>query len=148
MFLPASVSDLTHTRLTRRDGFIAIVMRHHPRGVKVQLRDLYSRELAPSDELFKDFRAELEKTKDHNLAFQNVKYEERFNLSPEALRLLEDLNETAKVKDVYLVCQCGPKERCHRDLLLLLARKKFNAKTAPLRHEYEVFRRRLENDEF
>ena len=109
--------------------------------------DEYARELSPEPELLKRFLAEKRRHGgDHNYPFHVVGYERRFHPPPAALEKLKALAERSRAEDVYLICQCGEDERCHRELLLLLARTWHGAATEPLRFAYPVFESRLRRD--
>lgn len=47
MLKQASVSQIRSGEITRDHGFVAITMRHYPRGLKKELRDEYLGGLAP-----------------------------------------------------------------------------------------------------
>ncbi|HYG75755.1 MAG TPA: DUF488 family protein [Planctomycetota bacterium] len=144
MLAQAAVEDVKAGRLKSNDH-IVIAMRHYPRGLKKPANSEYLQVLAPGDVLFKDFYKHKDDLgEDHNTAFEHCRYEKRFGLTSAGLAELQRLCELSKSKDVVLVCQCGPGERCHRELLLLLAQKWYGAKTAPLRFSYPFFEQRLE----
>ena len=135
MLQQCSVERLRHGLVTRRDGRIVIAMRYYPRGLKKELRDEYDGGLAPSTELFRDFKRH-QAASGHDAAFALSRYEDRFELSAEALRRLEELSRESRTRDVYLTCQCGMGQRCHREILLLLARALFGARIGPVYHPY------------
>jgi len=96
--------------------------------------------LAPSDELFQDFdkrKKALERklgkgsTEAHNRAFLESDYERRFRAqittNPEALKKLEEISETARHHDMFLVCYEGSLKACHRRVLLRIAEERFGA---------------------
>jgi uncharacterized protein YeaO (DUF488 family) len=144
MLYQAWVAELKEKRITKSMGHIAVCMRYYPRFLNRTLCHEYIRALAPSDELFTDFRAALERTGDQNQAFEEVEYEKRFELGEEGLAELARLCDLARTKDVYLVCQCAKNEKCHRHLLLLLAERLYGAQIDRIRFEYPDFRARLE----
>jgi len=139
MLKQACISEIRSGRIGRKDGYIVIAMQKYPRGLKKELRDEYIRALAPDAKLLNDFHAFKEKLDDHNAAFNKAEYENRFELSKEAVDHLRRLSELSRERDVYLVCQCDETQRCHRELLVLLAHKWFSAPTAPTRFKYPVF---------
>ena len=118
------------------------------RGIPRESRILVNRgrgndELAPSDDLYKDFttsKAQLEKelgkgsTEAHNRAYLDCDYERRFRLqvtqSPEALRKLAEIARRSEQEDVYLVCYEGPAKACHRRILLRIAEETFGSQVA------------------
>ncbi len=144
MLKQSSTDALRDGTLTREKGYIVVGMHHYPRGLKKGLRDEYVSALAPSDALLKDF---LEHKKipgeDHNAAFVACGYEKRFGITAEGLGHLQRLIELSRKRDVYLVCQCRVDERCHRELLLTLAKDWYGAKIGALRFEYVDFATRL-----
>jgi hypothetical protein len=118
-------------------------MRRYPRFINRQLRDEYLSCLASDHQLFNDWLSSKRYTQDHNGAFSKVKFEDRFRLTPLALEELKRLSALSLKKDVYLVCQCPVGQRCHREMLLLLAHKLFHADVEPIRNAYPVFQKRL-----
>jgi hypothetical protein len=142
MLRQASVHQLRTGAISRATGHIAICMCLHPRNLPGNLRDEYLSCLAPDRELFGEWKA-VEKKAGHNPAFQAVRYEERFELGPEALDQLERLARLAEDKVVYLVCQCSVGERCHREMLLLAAKTILDAKVGNIYHAYPAFEARL-----
>lgn len=148
MLLQASVEALKAGEVSRESGHIVVAMRQYPRGLIKDARDEYARELSPEPGLFKEFLALKRKLKgDHNYAFHSAGYERKFNLMADAIEHLRRLAELSRAKDVYLICQCHEDQRCHRELLLMLARKWWQAKTEPLRFEYPVFEARIRSGE-
>jgi uncharacterized protein YeaO (DUF488 family) len=144
MLLRAPVALLKSGGISRRAATIIVAMRFYPRYTPKELCDEYIRALAPDAALFEEFKALDRQLKDHNLAFERVRYEERFELSPQGLDELARIAAIAKAKDVYLVCQCTHDQRCHCDLLLLTARARFGAPVAQLPFAYPVFEARLQ----
>src|SRR5688572_2952026 len=125
MLYRASVQDIKDKRVTRRSGYLAVVMQYYPRFLKKEMIDEYVHTLAPDRVLFTEFKERDRALKDHDAAFAGVDYENRFTLTDEGLANLERLSELSCERDVILVCQCLPVEKCHADLLLLLAKKHF-----------------------
>jgi uncharacterized protein YeaO (DUF488 family) len=119
-------------------------MRFYPRGLRRELRDEYRGELAPAPALFADFKRHQAES-GHDRAFALSRYESRFSLSDEAWARLGRLSAMSRTRDVYLVCQCPVGERCHREILMLLARDRFGARIGPVHHGYPVAERRLGN---
>lgn len=139
MLYRASVKDLKDRRITKRTGHIAVVMQYYPRFVPKEGIDEYLRTLAPDRELFTEFKARARELKDHNRAFAEVEYEKRFQLSGAGKEDLKRLSALSKERDVFLVCQCASLDRCHADLLLLLARHWFQVPTQTPRSPYPHF---------
>lgn len=133
MLEQASVSQIRSGEVSRADGRVVIAMRFHPRGLRRELRDEYRADLAPERPLFKDFKR-WQKALGHDAAFEKADYYGRFALSESGLSALERLSrEPGKV---FLVCQCAVGERCHREILLLLAGKRFGARIGRVFHDY------------
>ncbi len=135
MLRQASVAQLRDGEISRRDGYVALTMRFYPRGLKKGLRDEYRSDLAPEKALLADFRRWMLKV-GHDAAFRKARYLERFALAPDALVALARLSELSRTRTVYLVCQCEVGERCHREILMLLAKKRFRAKIGKVYHAY------------
>jgi uncharacterized protein YeaO (DUF488 family) len=143
MLRQASVPDLTAGRVSRRDGLVVVAMRTYPRPVKKEARDEYLIDLSPDAGLFRDFKDAERRLGDHDRAFAEVDYENRFTLSGSAMIELERLARAAGERDVFLVCQCAVGQRCHRELLLLTARHAFDAEAETPRHAYPTYMARL-----
>jgi uncharacterized protein YeaO (DUF488 family) len=143
MLKQASVNDLKQARVQRPRDYVVIAMRRYPRGVSKLLRDEYVKELAPSAELLDDLQRDKKELGDHNRAFERCGYNERFGVSAEGVEHLRRLAELSREKDVYVVCQCHDDQRCHRELLLMLAKKWYGAETDPLRFAYDTFAKRI-----
>ncbi len=139
MLYRISVQDIKENKITTRFGYIVVVMQYYPRFLAKTLIHEYCRELAPDRALFTEFKA-MEKTLgDHNLAFDRVEYETRFRLTDLGIQALERLSAQASDRNVYLACQCSPLQKCHGDLLLLLAKNNFHAKAQHPRVSYSKF---------
>lgn len=139
MLYRISVQDIKDKKITRRFGYIAVVMQYYPRFLPKTLIDEYTRELAPDRALFTEFKNRENELGDHNLAFDKVEYEKRFTLSDLGFAALERLSTLASDRNVYLACQCSPLQKCHGDLLLLLAKVRFHAKAQHPRVLYPGF---------
>lgn len=142
MLKQGSIAQLRAGELNRNMGYIVVCMAFYPRGLKKELTDEYRTHLAPHRELFREWK-EFEEKFGHEAAFVKSSYEERFELPPDALESLRRLTDLSRSRDVYLLCQCTLGERCHREMLCLIAQHKFKAEIAPLYNEYPVFRARL-----
>jgi uncharacterized protein YeaO (DUF488 family) len=147
MLYRASVRDVKSGSFSRKYAHLAIVMQFYPRGLSKEVVDENLHCLAPDRELFAEFKAKEKSEGDHNRAFELVAYEARFTWSETGLENLERLTEISKERDVFLICQCFNSDRCHADLLLLLARARFSAKIPFLRQRYPVFEARLKTTE-
>ena len=112
----------------------------YPRGVKKELSDEFRSELAPDRELLKEWK-QFERDKGHDEAFKLTNYEARFQLTPTALYHLKKYSEASG--DTYLVCQCKIGERCHREMLLLTAKIKYNAKIGEVHNSYPTYEARI-----
>jgi uncharacterized protein YeaO (DUF488 family) len=144
MLRQASVHEIKAGKIKDKDAHVVIAMHSFPRGVSKELFDEYVASLSPGPALFKDFYAhKRDKKEPHNDAFVSCNYERRFGVPAQGLGELKRLAALSATKDIYLVCQCKPDERCHRELLLMMAREWYGAKTEPLRFEYKLFAKRL-----
>jgi uncharacterized protein YeaO (DUF488 family) len=143
MLRQASVSDLVSDRVSREKGYVVITMRRYPRFVNRLLRDEYLACMSPDRPLFEDWLTAKRKFQDHNGAFGKVKFEQRFDVDLEGLAHLERICALAEKKEVYLVCQCHEGKRCHREFLLILAKKLFKAKVEKPKNTYPVFEKRI-----
>lgn len=143
MLCQASCNDLRKGTVSRKHGYIVIAMRKYPRGISRHKKDEYIKDLSPDPTLLSDFLKYRNRLADHNKAFGSVRYENRFKLSESGKEQLKRLAELSLQKDVYLICQCKEDQRCHRELLLIAAKRWFGASIAPLRFKYRVFEKRL-----
>jgi uncharacterized protein YeaO (DUF488 family) len=142
MLKQASVQQLRSGELTREKGYIVISMCFYPRGLKKELKDEFRNDLAPTPELLKDFK-HFQALEGHEAGFEKSHYEERFQLSRRAFEYFKWLCQSSVEKDVYLVCQCELGERCHREILLLIAQKEFGTEIDKVFSSYPVFLERL-----
>src|SRR4051812_13971517 len=136
MLFRAPVRELKRGRIARRRSYTVVVTQHYPRGLGKELVDEYRRSLAPERALFVEFKALDRELGDHDRAFETVRYEERFTIGAEGASDLKRLGELARERDVILFCQCLAPERCHADLLLLMARHWFASPTSIVRVRY------------
>ena len=142
MLHQGTVAQLRNLEIQRGSQYLAITMRTYPRGIKKELSDEYMSCLAPDPSLFKEFKA-LQKTRGHERAFQECDYENKFRISQLAFYHLKRLADISKSQETYLICQCELGQRCHRELLLIIAHQEFGAQIGALFHEYPTFRDRL-----
>lgn len=144
MLRKATVTSLLKGALTPAAGHIVLAMCLHPRGLSKDKRDEYIKALGPDRKLLDDFHAERERLHgDHNAAFLTCGYQRRFSLSEEGIAELKRLAELSASKDVYVVCQCDLTQRCHRELLLIMARRWWGAQTELRTFSYPEFEARL-----
>lgn len=144
MLRQATVSDLIRDRVSPEKAYVVITMRRYPRFINRRLRDEYLACMSPEKELFEDWLGAKRKHDDHNGAFARSKFEQRFEIGEDGLEHLARLSAMAVDRDVYLVCQCAEGLRCHREMILLTAKKLFGAKTEKLKNAYPIYERRLE----
>ena len=144
MLKQASTADLKAGTVTRAAGLVVVAMRTYPRQITRTQRDEYLVDLSPDPQLFRDFKDAERRLGDHDLAFAEVGYERRFQLNSSALSDLARLARAAQDRDVFLVCQCAVGQRCHRELLLMCARRGFEADAEAPRNAYPEFAARLE----
>lgn len=142
MLKQASIQQIKKGEITRGQGFVVATMAFYPRGLKKELLDEYRADLAPDRDLFRDFK-EQEPLVGHNEAFQACQYEQRFHLTRRAADQLKILADLSKKQDVFLACQCEIGQKCHREILLLIAQKKFGAEISALFHSYPEFEARM-----
>lgn len=144
MLKQASVSDLIMDRVSRgRKNYIVITMRRYPRFVNRALRDEYTPEMSPEPSLHEDWLSAKRKHDDHDGAFARTCYDKRFTISEKGFENLKRFSEMSKTKDVYFICSCRVGQRCHREMVLLLAKKWFKAKTDEITHRYPDFEKRI-----
>lgn len=146
MLRQASISSLITEKVSRDKGHVVIAMRRYPRFINRKLRDEYLPSLASDKKLFEDWLSAKRRYQDHDGAYRRVQFEKRFSLTDEGLEHLARLSALSHGQDVYLVCQCHEGHRCHRELLLILARRVFKAKAEKPKNDYPVFEARI--DEF
>lgn len=144
MLKQASVDQVRQKQIPRENTRLIIAMCYYPRGINTELADDFRNTLAPDRALFKEWK-ELEKKVGHEQAFIQTNYEKRFYLSPVALFMLKSYTEESlsNNKDIYFICQCELGERCHREILLLTASKKYGAAIDTLFHNYPIYEERI-----
>ena len=140
MLKQASVEQVRNLQLPRENSHIVIAMCYYPRGIKKELSDEFRSELAPDRTLFTEWK-EVEKAHGHDQAFITTRYEERFTLSPTGLYHLKKYSESPL--DTYLVCQCKTGERCHREMLLLTGKLKYQAPIDKVFNSYPTYEKRI-----
>ncbi len=140
MLKRASISEIKDQKITKADGYLVVTMRMYPRFLSKSSIHDYRQSLAPQKELFERYRELKKETNDQNYSFEKAGYQKLFQLSPLGLRELAELAELSKKQDVYMICQCQRNERCHVDLMLLIAEREFNAKIDSLPFDYSVYR--------
>jgi uncharacterized protein YeaO (DUF488 family) len=143
MLKQASVSQFKAGIFPRDKSHLVITMRFYPRFLKKELRDEFLCSLAPEKQLLHDFNAAQRKSGDHNSAFGDVDYEHRFQLSEKGEADLKRLAHLSKTKDVYLACICAVGQRCHREILMLMAQELYNCPVGEVFHTYPDFMKRF-----
>lgn len=143
MFKQATVEDVANKRITRLHGRIVVTTHYYPRFLKSNLIHDYMKSLAPTRDLLTEFK-EAEDRVGHDEAFLAVDYENRFWLSDEGLTDLQALAIEALDKTIYLVCHCPVGQKCHRELLMVMAEKLFGAPIGRLSFDWKTFRSRVE----
>ena len=143
MIKQARVEDISNRRITRVHGRIIVVTHYYPRFLKSQLIDEYFKSLAPSRELLTEFKEAEEKLGDSNLAFEQIDYENKFWLSENGFAELQSLAIEAQTKTIYFVCHCPIGQRCHREILMVIANELYGAPVGKLHFPWEKFRARL-----
>lgn len=144
MLKKGTVAQVRSGELTREMGHIVLPMCRYPRGLKKLLIDEYVKALAPIQELLDEFHAERERLDgNHNAAFLSCHYQQKFSIPHSGVEALQRLVELARDKDVFLVCQCDLDQRCHRELLLLCAKRWWHTPTELRKFSYPLFEARL-----
>ncbi|RYZ68647.1 MAG: DUF488 family protein [Proteobacteria bacterium] len=143
MLKQATVEDISNSRVTKRHGRVVVTTRYYPRFLKKKLVDEYYGGLAPTKELLSEFRTREEVVLDHDQAFADVDYESKFSIDESALAKLQELSDLSRAQDVYLICHCKLGQRCHRDILLMIAKQQFDAPIGRVYLEYPVITKRL-----
>lgn len=143
MLKQATVEDIANSRITKRHGRIVVTTRYYPRFLKRKLVDDYFGSLAPTKELLSEFKVREDELNDHDLAFEDMNYQDKFTLDESGVSVLRDLSELARSQDVYLVCHCTLGQRCHREILLLMARDLFEAPIGRVYLAYPTIEKRL-----
>lgn len=143
MLLRASISEIKNGRVTKNDGHLVVTMRLYPRFLSKSLIDDYTSELAPEKKLFERYREIKKNVGDQSEAFEQAQYQRKFALSEAGITALQELTHLSFKNDVYMICQCEKNERCHVDLMLLIAENKWGAAIGPIPFDYHEFRGRL-----
>ena len=144
MLTQGSITDAKNESIPRNGSYLVVTMRFYPRFLKREKRDEFACELAPVKELLHDFNSAQKRLGDHNPAFAEVDYENRFHLSKDGFESLQRLADLSNDKDVYLLCVCKLGDRCHREMLMLLAQHLFQCDIGKVFHKYPTFEGRLE----
>ena len=143
MLKQACVADLKAERFDRSKSHLVVTMRFDPRFLRKELRDEFIAEMAPEKELLMDFNAAQKRLGDHNSSFAEVDYEQRFRMSDKAKAHLKRLAKLSNHKDVYLTCVCRVGERCHREILMLIAHELYGCQIDEVFHAYPIVMRRV-----
>ncbi len=103
------------------DGLRVLVTRYYPRGIKRERFGLWIRELSPSAELLRSYRAKEIGWRKFSADFTN-----ELLGNPESQRAMRNLLDLTKEGNVTLLCYERAGENCHRLILerLLLKEKK------------------------
>jgi hypothetical protein len=99
--------------------------------------------MSPEQSLHANWLSAKRKYNDHDGAFARTQYEKRFTISEKGFEYLKKFSELSKKKHVYFVCSCRIGQRCHREMVLMLAKKWFKAKTDKITHCYPEFEARV-----
>ncbi len=145
MLKQGALSQVKNEEFPRDKSHIVIAMRFYPRFLRKELRDEFICELAPEKQLLHEFNAAQKSLHDHNSAFAHVDYNRRFQLSDRAIAHLERLSKMSEDCDVYLVCICQQGDRCHREILMLLAKEIFGCKIGKVYHDYPEFMEKVDD---
>jgi uncharacterized protein YeaO (DUF488 family) len=110
------------------DGYRLLVMRFWPRGVRKDAVDAWEKELGPSAELLRAYRAGQIDWEEFASRYRAEVGESR-DLGRQAGRpsALDDLSRRARGGTVTLLCGCQDDSRCHRTLLKAIVEEKQQA---------------------
>ena len=148
MIRQATVSDVAQSRVTKSHGQIVVVTQYYPRFLKRKMIHEYLHSLAPSRELLTEFKDAEKESGEHDLAFEKIDYESKFRLGGEGKAELERLASLSKTGHVFLVCHCEVGQRCHREILMVIAKVMFDADIGKLSFSWETIRRRIPDEIF
>ena len=139
----ATVSEVKSGKISKADGFLVVTMRMYPRFLTRQRVHEFRSALAPEKSLFDRYREFKKQTGNQDDAFERARYQQEFELNAEGMQELKAIVEQSSTNEIYLICQCDRHERCHVDLMLLIAEKKLHAKIESPLQDYPLFRQRL-----
>lgn len=105
---------------SRDDGYRLLVMRLWRRGVRKGAVDGWEKELGPSADLLRAYRA-------GSVGWEEFARRYRAEVG-EKRELLEGLSRRGRGGTVTLLCGCRDESRCHRTLLMAMAREVAPAK--------------------
>jgi uncharacterized protein YeaO (DUF488 family) len=145
MLLQATTQEVQSGQITKKQGYLLVATRYYPRFLRRNLIDEYASHLAPNKNLLTEFKFYEKKLDDHNCAFNEMQYEKKFTLTGDGCDDLKKIGSLSRKKDVYLICYCRRGERCHRELLMLMARDLYGTPIGRLYNSYPQFQTRLNN---
>jgi uncharacterized protein YeaO (DUF488 family) len=98
-----------HDPAAPSDGFRLLVMRLWPRGIRKSLVSAWEKELGPSPDLLRGFRA-------GKMSWGEFarRYRREMARKPD---LIHTWSERARRETITLLCTCKDESRCHRSLL-------------------------------
>jgi uncharacterized protein YeaO (DUF488 family) len=145
MLRRASLDEFRSGAICRDPGqaYLVVAMRMYPRLLSKNMIDEYQCSLSPEPRLFAEYRELCRRHDNHEIAFQEVNYEERFDLFKEGRENLARLGELSKACDVHLVCKCKQTQHCHVDLILIMARHLNGTPIQDLPFQYARFESRF-----
>lgn len=144
MIKQGSLQDVREGKITKADGWLCLTTRYYPRFLKTHEIDEYVSDFAPSKKLLTEFKNKAKRV-GHNAAFEAVDYQNKFEITAKGHAHLRMLVELGRDRNVYLLCYCDYSCYCHRELLLLIANRKYGAAIGPLFHKYSDFLLRIGN---
>ena len=99
------------------NGVKILVTRYWPRGHKKETFDHWLRELAPSFELYRDWKKGKMAWEEYEMRFK----EEKLG-NPEVIKKMREIKQLSEKTDVFLLCN-ETEHPCHRFILMELMRK-------------------------
>jgi uncharacterized protein YeaO (DUF488 family) len=95
-----------------QDGLRVLITRFYPRGIKKTHFDIWKRELAPSQQLLKEFKTNKKTWKEFIKSFKS-----ELQGNKDTLQTIKDLKIKTKSQNITLLCFEKDGTPCHRHLL-------------------------------
>ena len=108
----------------KQDGLRVLITRFYPRGIKKTHFDVWKKELAPSKQLLKEYKAKKKTWEEFAKSFQSELKDQK-----ESIDALKELKTKSKSGNITLLCYEKDDKPCHRHLLKrLIEDSKFEIK--------------------
>ena len=101
-----------------QDGFRVLITRFYPRGVKKTHFDIWMRDLAPSQQLLKEYKTNKKTWKQFTTS-----YKSEIQQNKESIKVIKSLKTKIKSNNITLLCYEKDGEPCHRHLLKEIIQK-------------------------